>query len=234
MQVVPVESVGKKRGPKFDAIERSAIQADVAMAIVRGESYREVAARLNISPNTIMTYVREVEKDWMERATEKLDKVKSRELAKLDAIEKEAWSAWERSKESTTKEQMKAEFKLVADPNDPEKPRKPVRSPKESRTMREERIGDAKYLEIVFKCIEKRLRLLGVDSLHIEVAQSDTDNPLQTRVKRYLSVLATEDIVYAPGATHLHSLGEPLDSQRPSRETGVILDVDGLVGEATS
>ena len=88
---------------------------------------------------------------WQEERKDFIDLLMDKELAKLDLIEREAWGAWQESKkgEKTTK----IEGGEVINGQ--------VSSGKiKERTMKSTP-GDPRYLDMVQKCIDKRVEILG-------------------------------------------------------------------------
>lgn len=66
---------------------------------VKGRTLREIAAELDVSLATIKRDMAAVERLWQQRAADKVGTWKGREVARLEAVIREAWDAWERSKE---------------------------------------------------------------------------------------------------------------------------------------
>jgi transcriptional regulator with XRE-family HTH domain len=196
---------------------RMSNEAKVADMILKGYSQKDIAATLEINPNTLRWYVHKLTEEWRERGQAAIDVVKARELAKIDLIEKEAWAAWERSQEDTEEETVEHTF---------------TRS-ENVKTKRKGQVGDGKFLDVVFKCIEKRLRLFGITEIGPvnPFGGSDDDRTdLAKRLQRYDAVLLNRPaILLAAGNPHLDHSGEPVDSERPASETGVILDAHGSV-----
>lgn len=104
---------------------------------------REVAERLECSTQTISLDLRAVRAEWQSQAMKKMEEAVEAELAKIDQTEMEAWAAWMRS-------QGDAEKKTEGDGG-------------KKRTARTQ-YGDAKFLEIVLRCVEQRCKLLGLDA----------------------------------------------------------------------
>jgi hypothetical protein len=89
---------------------------------------------------------------WQKEANRNVKQRIASELRKLDRIERKASDEYERSKAD------KVETELSKKAGDPDGPAKPIRIKKTTNT------GDARYLEIQVRCIERRCKILGVDA----------------------------------------------------------------------
>ena len=95
-----------------------------------------------------VTYdIKRLHKRWLKRQMMNIDKAKTRELARLDKLEAEAWDAWERSKldAETFVEREGGKFGEST----------------EHRT--EGQVGNPAYLATVLKCVEARIKILGLE-----------------------------------------------------------------------
>lgn len=122
----------------------------VAALYLRGDSQYEIARAVGVNQGTISRDLEAVRAEWLAAAVRDFDARRAEELARLDALETEAWAAWERSRapaETTTAE--KAE---TADG---------TRSKASKRV--EGRDGDPRFLQVVERCIARRCELLGLD-----------------------------------------------------------------------
>lgn len=133
----------------------------------RGYTYRdirrEVMARLNLQTYSLDTVHRDINRMLAEaaaRADYNMDEALNLELIRIDDMMREAWAAWEKSKEDyldtqqimrgTPKQTGKGEESGV-DTTSMEQRRKEIRS-----------CGDPRYLELVNKLLIERRKLLGL------------------------------------------------------------------------
>lgn len=106
---------------------------------------------------------------WQEQAAERIDTIKARDLARLAAVESEAWNAWEASRKQS-KRQLDEE---ISEP-EAQDAGKPAEAPaanvspalrrlvrKKSSVITENRDGDPRFLQIVFDCIQQRGLITG-------------------------------------------------------------------------
>lgn len=90
--------------------------------------------------------MREVEKRWKLNQLEKFDELRGKRRAELERLKRVAWDEWyasKRVKEISTSEQA-GERRRVS-------------------LRREERVGDPRFLEVIHKCIDRLIKLDGVD-----------------------------------------------------------------------
>lgn len=82
---------------------REARRARVADMLVTGRSYSYMAETEGVSVPTIERDVRAISEEWRRRQAEGYEAKVARAVAKIEKAEAEAWDAWEKSKEGTTK-----------------------------------------------------------------------------------------------------------------------------------
>lgn len=113
----------------------------------------EIAQKTGLSYETVKRENRIVELEWKARAQEAIDQVKANELAKLDRLELEVWTEWQRSKADYQK-------RIVED-------RPPTVTGQSGRYARIETgasCGDPRYINLLLNIQERRARLLGLDA----------------------------------------------------------------------
>lgn len=129
---------------------------DTAVHYLAGKSLREIAEWFSKN-RPYKVNVSHVARDlecvriiWRERASQLVGERKAEELARLDRVEAEAWDAWDRSKKDSTKKFGER------------------RTPSGGAAVEtlgqqtEQRDGNPKFLELVARCVEKRLDILGL------------------------------------------------------------------------
>ena len=119
----------------------------VASAYLRGQYQSEIAAELGIDQATVSRDLKTIRATWLASAVRDFDALKAQELAKIDAVEREYWLAWERS-------QQNKEVEYTEDSS------KGFKSGK----RREGQAGNPAFLAGVLTCIERRCAILGIDA----------------------------------------------------------------------
>lgn len=121
-------------------------QDKVGALSIRGFTQKEIADRLGISQQTVSRDWVTVQERWAARAGAKVHVVRAEQLAKLDALQREYWDAWERSQGKTEK--------VVESTN---------RQNGDTMTITTESVvGDVRYLQGVERCIEQYCDILGL------------------------------------------------------------------------
>lgn len=120
---------------------------EIAAAYLRGEYQTDIAERFGVSQQQISKDLAAIRAAWLASAVRDFDALKAQELAKIDAVEREYWLAWERSKkdkETEYREDSSKGFK--------------------SGKRREGQAGNPAFLAGVLTCIERRCAILGLDA----------------------------------------------------------------------
>jgi hypothetical protein len=152
------------------AIQRTDVELErdrvlVARMYVRGKSQHEMLLSINslypdrpITPKSIHLDLQFIRKSWLQSTLVDFNEAKVKELARLDECEREAWDAWERSKDKhvrieyeVTDDQVPFSIDKIADVQR-----------KKKRKVIEATVGDIKYLEIVERMIKMRCDILGL------------------------------------------------------------------------
>jgi len=120
---------------------------EVARRYLKGELQAQIAQSFGVSQQQISQDLRAVRALWLAAAVRDFDAARAQELAKIDAVEREYWSAWERSQQD-----KESEF----EENGPKGRRTGSRS--------EGQAGNPAFLDGVLKCIDKRCQILGLDA----------------------------------------------------------------------
>ena len=108
----------------------------VELYLYEHRTQKEIAAELGVSQATISNDLARLQAEWQETAQKDYDQAKSLQLARIDQLEREYWSAW---KQSLGENEM------------------------DERSKTEKR-GNPRYLQGVQWCINKRCELLGIDT----------------------------------------------------------------------
>jgi hypothetical protein len=136
---------------RFEILRRRQIVAD---RYLRGQTQFAIAQSLEVSQQTVSSDVVAIRKEWRKSALIDFDAKQDRELAKIDALEREYWDAWERSK--TEKQHTRTRKRTGKAAGD------------EAEVRKEPRDGNPKFLEGVRQCIYLRCRILGFIKEKIE------------------------------------------------------------------
>ncbi len=144
----------------------------IAQLYKRGYSYRqireEVMARLDLQAYSLHTVHKDVNAllaEWRETRIENLDHAVQLELERIDEVTREAWEAWEKSKQGGDKVRTKQTGVPQPPGEDGDGGEGGIATIKLERTSEEINAnGDPRYLEIIHKNAMERRKLLGLYS----------------------------------------------------------------------
>jgi len=119
----------------------------VAELFLQGWNQDAIGRELSISQPQVAGDLKKVNESWRESAIRDFDEARNQELARIQRLEREAWAAWERSQQPSQSATVNGE----------------AGSQTARRTVKHQH-GDARFLDIVLRCIEARRQLLGLDA----------------------------------------------------------------------
>ena len=133
---------------KYTKAKVEHFRKEIATGVLGGVPQVVIAQSLGLAPNLVGYHLRVLRQRWREQSDRDIDDALSEQLAKLDAIESEAWESWRRS-------QQPIETTL----------RESAGTGRDMAMVRQvTTAGDPRFLEQVAKCIELRCKLLGLDA----------------------------------------------------------------------
>lgn len=141
----------KKSNANFTPQQREVIKDHISKLYLEGYSINNMArymtekVGLKISNSTASFYTKQILKEWHDSRVNDIDMRITAELIRLDKVEQEAWSAWERSKFDKMKYTKKYNDLYGA----------------EDITETTESVGDVKFLELARQCILDRMQWLS-------------------------------------------------------------------------
>lgn len=152
----------KKRRSKY---QREIDIAKIAPLYLKGLNYREISQQLGLSIKQVSSDICSIKEDWRKAYIEDFNELRKRELLKIDLIEAEAWSAWEKSKQGRTSRVKSAEDSQQ------------FGSRRSATEEHAESHGDIQYLQTVQWCVTNRARLLGIYGIaKVENPEADANN----------------------------------------------------------
>lgn len=129
------------------AEQRQSDHLRISEMLVQGLSQKEIAQELGLSKYTVCRDIKRIEKLRLKLMCKNLDAVRAREIAKLDLMEKEAWAAWNKSKQPRTSKSVTKGTML-----------------NKAQVKIEERVGDKGFMDIILECQARRAKLQGLDA----------------------------------------------------------------------
>jgi len=137
--------------PKTDIAAR---RREVGRLYLQGKTQPEIAVELAISQPTISRDLKALRDEWLQSALVDLNEAKSKELAKVDALELEYWDGWRRSCEDA--ETVKQKGKAAGEGGKPQVT--------DVEKTAKGQAGDPRFLQGIQWCINKRCEILGIDA----------------------------------------------------------------------
>lgn len=149
------------QGASFAILNRRVKAAELYL---KGMTQSAIAAELKVSVNTISWDLQKVREEWLARAGKAFEERKAEELAKIDQIELMAWRGWEKSIERqevhrSVKETVRQQ---VRDSENKVTGHRMVPVKVVDETVVKGQSGDPRFLEMATRCVEMRLRILGL------------------------------------------------------------------------
>ena len=127
-----------------------------------------IAERLGCSQPTVHRDLKALQKAWLESALIDIDEAKARELAKVDKLEREYWTAWERSCEDAETVRQKGAPGAEG-----------IKTESIEKTSKGQ-AGDPRFLAGVQWCIERRCKIIGIDAPQRQELTGRDGGPIKT------------------------------------------------------
>lgn len=175
----------------------------------RGLPASEIAEQLGLSPRMVASDIVVIRRQWREKAAANVDSLIAEQLSRYNAIEREAWEMWDRSKEDA---------ESVTDSDEGGRS-----------TTTKGQSGNPAYLDIIRKTGESRSKLLGIErkapssqtNIQINTAPLSRDE-LLAQARHLLATkldLNPDAILPPPGKFHLQEPQEQPGCQQPPQST---------------
>lgn len=130
--------------------QRTARKDEIRRLLARRYTQAQVAAELQVSERTVSYWVQQLEADVQSAVADRAAEIRAT-LDSLAEVEREAWAAWERSKQPV-------QVDLEESGHNAHGP-----FSKDRTTLRHQ-VGDPTYLNVVLGCQAQRRALLGLDA----------------------------------------------------------------------
>ena len=186
--------MSKRTGRERSKIEKDRDRALISSLYCRGWTYETIGVEVGklypagADPGTAQVQpgkpfskahvhkeMKFIRKMWLRDRLGKYAERQAEELAKIDAIEREAWAAWRRSVGEQI-DSIDYADQVVAVDGDDMKTAQPYRTVERTR----QHAGSPRFLDIVLTCIEQRCKILGIgtreDPTSLETPEYGTKN----------------------------------------------------------
>jgi hypothetical protein len=173
-------------------------RAKVATLYVRGYTQRQISEVLETTQQNISRDLKALRTEWAKNRYDSMTDEANKRLAELGETKRQAWNAWEVSKEDG----WKVATEIVTD----EVTGKIVRTIKKQ-------IPAFAYLLVVLRCIDSECKLLG-----LEPPQQPRTDGLASRLWDSISASVGESMVSTPDGTHAEVIAELNEVERQERQ----------------
>jgi len=177
---------------KLEIVQR---RQRVAELFLQGWNQDAIGRELGISQPQVAADLKKINESWRESMIRDFDAARDVELARLQRLEREAWAAWERSKQPSQTATVNGEAGAQT-----------------ARRTVKHQYGDPRFLDIALRCSEARRQLLGLDApTKITPAMPD-GRPLTLEERRvHIQAIMQEHFGVAgllPGETEVDDAGQ--------------------------
>ena len=217
----------------LDDSKREVMLVEIAQQYLRGNQISQIAQNLGVEANLISEELKVLRQRWRDASLADFTQKRADELAKIDQLEATYWLAWDASQKAEVQQTRHEGFDGAGE-------RKPARHV----TKQTSSVGDVRFLDGVWKCIERRIKLLGLDAeqKHIVSTTVNTEHQsheLAGRMDKYAGLFGFTVVPLGnpddaagngvPESTGLAAGGngaeEPVDTARSARAASGFPDV---------
>lgn len=117
-----------------------------------------IATAIGVSVSTVHRDLTICRQNWRLAMVQAFDEIVAEQLAKIDAIEEEAWAAWRRSQNDRAETTVSLEYEGGATPDSPDA----QASGSKAVTKTRENVGEERFLARIAWCVEQRVKLAAV------------------------------------------------------------------------
>ena len=119
----------------------------VAEMYLNGDNQYDIAAHFGVTQPTISNDLKAIRLQWQADYAATFDTLVTEQLVKIDKMEREAWVAWEASKQPEEVTLLKGKTAEA--------------KPSYRETTTSNRDGNPQFLQVVQRCIDMRLKIIG-------------------------------------------------------------------------
>lgn len=133
---------------------------------LQGYSHQEIAEQISANREYTLTRqqitydIAKVVEKWQKEYLTDMNKIKARELARIDELEHSYWLAFERS----TQDFVTREAERIQDETGTREGNRPTFKREKTKRKEHNRDGDAEFLKGIQWCIEQRMKILGLNA----------------------------------------------------------------------
>jgi hypothetical protein len=165
---------------------------------LQGWSQVAIADQVGVSQATVCEDLKNIEELWRQSSVRDFDRAQNKELAKLDRIERESWSAWDRSQKPQQSAVIQGE------------------SQQPTKKTLKNQIGDPRFLDQIHKCVASRRAILGLDAPQRHEHSGPDGGPMT--LATMLAAIDKAPAPPPPAAGHANVVDEDAEYERLEQE----------------
>lgn len=214
--------------------ERVIALEEVARLDRRGYNQFQIADLLGVTQQQVSYDLKAIRKQYAEATIATRAEYVAEKIEQLREVEREAWAAWDRSKENherTTETTEKVEQPVAAPSASTETTLGPEGGGNRLKTiiMKEGRLPESAYLQTIIACHKEEAALRGLYPPIKHKHSGDEDEPpikFATTVKvigeyaRYFGLMEQGSEATEAGSPHCNGVGEHMDSSSSNGKAG--------------
>ena len=188
----------------------------VAELSLKGCRQTKIAERLGVTQATVSLDLKQLRAEWRESARDDIAAAVAKQLEKLSLLEREAWDAWERSKQPTH-----STIVYRGGENEPSKMRQTLKH----------QTGDPRYLDQVQKCLAAARTLLGLAPAREHLVRDVPHPPQSLDALDARRIALAEAIQFVLSDESYHSAPPPSADRIPPNQVDPLAAYDRLAAE---
>jgi hypothetical protein len=213
-------------GPRRTELQKAYHRDEIAARYLRGESQASIGRDLGLSQQQVSADVKWLGLEWQRRASANIIELRAEQIAKLDLLERTFWEAWDASFGGSLVDVV--EYARLDEPQRPDTaPSLKVGRWAEirSKVARSNGAGNPAYLEGVRRCIQLRIRLLGLATSQVFYSVLYEEHRSRSRL-----AFVTSDDNIVPMPLIGPAVEATLAGMEPAARTGFMNKYKALVG----
>jgi hypothetical protein len=226
-----VIEAGRRR--QVTRAQAAAIMVQIAEMILAKKTQQEIAARCNVPRSSVKGWIDRIEREWLAHAAKDLDTHKAKEMAEIDRLQRMYEDGYARSMQPRDNSATYSEIGAGRNNNAKKDPTAGTIRPYRNVATRENTPeGDPRFLDGIMKCIERRIKLLGLDApetFQMVGKRHDADtNPLAERIREAYAIFGVV-VPAAPGSGPQGGDADGHGAQQPVDPDPAYIEASGVL-----
>lgn len=203
--------------------------AQMAELFFQRKTIAQMMVEMNLSKKSIENLRKQLTDVWIERAGARFDEAKAREMAEIDRLQLMYENAYELSKQKHQKQRKDSDYVDAKTPRGRQAAAEDLidrvrRDKSHAVQVTEKPEGDAKFLDGIMRCIDRRIKLLGLDEpekFNIGVGVENKNHgrtPVEERIRASYALFGV--VVEGDAGSEAEGGASPFDDFAESLDSG--------------